>query len=93
MWLFLTAIGMKMLEDNKHNNVVVNDGNVITIGNQNVFVNGKKYTLPNGKCSSSTVIDNHIFIDGYELKNGKWKKTLRAIFHKYFQEFDYYVTS
>lgn len=73
-----------MLEDEKHNNVVVNNENVVTIGNKAVFVNGERFPLPNDKCSSSTVIDNHIFIDGYELKNGKWKKTLRAIFHKYF---------
>lgn len=82
MWLLL--LGMKMLDNEKHRNVVVNDGNVITIGNKVVFVNGERFPLPNEKCSSSTVIDNHIFIDGYELKNGKWKKTPRAIFHKYF---------
>lgn len=82
MWLLL--LGMKMLDNEKHRNVVVNDENVITIGDKAVFVNGERFPLPNEKCSSSTVIDNHIFIDGYELKNGKWKKTPRAIFHKYF---------
>lgn len=82
MWLY--AMVMKMIEDEKHNNVVTNDSNVVVIGNEGVFVNGKKYPLPNYKCSPSTVINNHIFIDGYELKDGKWKKTLRAVFHKYF---------
>ena len=84
VWAFLTMLGMRMMENEKYRNVVVNDGNVITIGNKAVFVNGGRFPLPNGKCSSSTVIDNHIFIDGYELKDGKWKQTPRAIFHKYF---------
>lgn len=82
MWLY--AMVMKMIEDEKHNNVVTNDSNVVVIGNEGVFVNGKKYPLPNHKCSPSTVINNRIFIDGYELKGGKWKKTPRAVFHKYF---------
>ena len=75
---------MKMIEDEKHNNIVTNDSNVVVIGNEGVFANGKKYPLPNHKCSPSTVINNRIFIDGYELKGGKWKKTPRAVFHKYF---------
>ena len=82
MWLY--AMVMKMIEDEKHNNVVTNDSNVVVIGNEGVFANGKKYPLPSHKCSPSTVINNRIFIDGYELKDGKWKKTPRAVFHKYF---------
>lgn len=84
MWVFLTMLGMRILDNEKYKKLMVNDGIVITIGNKALFVNGERFPLPNGKCSSSTVINNHIFIDGYELKNGKWKKTPRAIFHKYF---------
>ena len=28
--------------------------------------------------------DNKVFIDGYELINGKWKRTLKALWHKWF---------
>ena len=33
----------------------------------------------------SIVIQNgHVYINGYELKNGKWKRTLRAWWHWWF---------
>lgn len=59
--------------------------NIVIVGKQ-VWVNGKK--LP--PCPSkregynSTSIRNKIYIDGYEFKNGKWKKTLKAFWHLWF---------
>jgi hypothetical protein len=32
---------------------------------------------------SITTINNKIYIDGYEFKNGKWSKTFAALWHKY----------
>ena len=31
-----------------------------------------------------SIVDNKVFIDGYELINGKWKMTLNALWHKWF---------
>lgn len=57
--------------------------NTIVQGNQ-VWINGT--LLPPAPCKgyNSTVIDNKVFLDGYEFKNGKWRRTLRAIFHLWF---------
>ena len=53
------------------------------IGNQ-VWINGVK--LPPAPCKgySSTMIDGKVYLDGYEFKNGKWKRTLRALWYLIF---------
>lgn len=33
---------------------------------------------------NSTIINGKVFIDGYEWKNNKWRRTLRALYHLYF---------
>ena len=82
MWLMMkNTLGDELMYNS---NSVRNNENVIIVGNKGVFINGKEYPLPDGESTNSTIIDNHVFVNGYELKNGKWKKTLRAIFHKYF---------
>lgn len=82
MWLMMkNTLGDELMYNS---NSVRNNENMIIVGNKGVFINGKEYPLPDGKSTNSTIIDNHVFVNGYELKNGKWKKTLRAIFHKYF---------
>lgn len=82
MWLMMkNTLGDELMYNS---NSVRNNENVIIVGNKGVFINGKEYPLPGGKSTNSTIIDNHVFVNGYELKNGKWKKTLRAIFYKYF---------
>ena len=55
-------------------------GNTTIKGNQ-VWINGVK--LPPAPCKghNSTVIDGKVFLDGYEYKNGKWKRTLKALYH------------
>ena len=85
MWLMWLMMKKTLGDELMYNsNSVRNNENVIIVGNKGVFINGKEYPLPDGKSTNSTIIDNHVFVNGYELKNGKWKKTLRAIFHKYF---------
>lgn len=85
MWLMWLMMKNTLGDELMYNlNSVRNNENVIIVGNKGVFINGKEYPLPDGKSTNSTIIDNHVFVNGYELKNGKWKKTLRAIFHKYF---------
>lgn len=59
------------------------DGITLIMSDNSVVINGVEYFLPGRGCNS-TIIDGKVFVNGYELKNGKWKKTIKAIFHKYF---------
>lgn len=56
----------------------------IVIADNEVYVNGEKMPPCPTRGNNSTIINNKVFIDGYELVNGRWKKTLRALWHKYF---------
>lgn len=38
----------------------------------------------NMKGNNSTQINGKVYIDGYELIKGKWKKTLKALWYKLF---------
>ena len=58
-------------------------GNVIVQGNR-VVVDGKVLPPVPSTGYNSTVIDGKVYIDGYEFKDGKWKKTLRALWHRWF---------
>ena len=51
--------------------------------NGTVIVNGVELPPP-PSCRSTTTINDKVYIDGYEFKNGKWKKTLRAWWHLWF---------
>lgn len=57
--------------------------NGITVTDNHVIIEGRKYPLP-CKPTNTTMINGKVYINGYEFKNGKWKKTIKAIFHKYF---------
>ena len=61
----------------------MSDGVTLVMSDNTVIINGAEYSLPGHGCNS-TIIDGKVFINGYELRNGRWKKTIRAIFHKYF---------
>ena len=53
--------------------------------NDKIYINGEEIKMPNNsKPSSITQIDGKVFINGYELIGGKWKITLRALFHLIF---------
>ena len=50
-----------------------------------IIING--VTIPNPpkfKANSVTIVDNRLFVGGYEYIDGKWKRTLRALWHKWF---------
>lgn len=67
---------------NQINNTYV--GNVCMNGRK-VIVGGKPYKIPTHiKCTSISIVNNSVFIDGYEFKNGEWKMTLKALFHLIF---------
>lgn len=58
-------------------------GNVIVQGSR-VIVDGDILPPVPSPGYNTTVIDGKVYIDGYEFKDGKWKKTLRALWHKWF---------
>ena len=55
--------------------------NVNIIGNK-VFVNGSPLPpIPGAKSSVSlSQVGNRLYVNGYEYRNGRWKRTLRARF-------------
>lgn len=59
--------------------------NVNIIGNK-VFVNGSPLPpVPGTKSSVSlSQVGNRLYVNGYEYRNGRWKRTLRAILHALF---------
>lgn len=63
-------------------NSVISSG-VVVIGNE-VTINGVKMPPCPVKGHNSTIINNKVYLNGYELVNGKWKKTLKALWHKWF---------
>ena len=56
---------------------------VVVIGNE-VTINGVKMPPCPAKGHNSTIINDKVYLNGYELVNGEWKKTLRALWHKWF---------
>lgn len=61
----------------------INNGSVIVNGRK-VYKSGKELTDAPTSGKSVTVINGDVFIDGYEFVRGKWRRTLRAIFHLFF---------
>ena len=58
-------------------------GSTTVKGNQ-VWIDG--VALPPAPCKghNSTVIDGNVYLDGYEFKKGKWRRTLKALWHLWF---------
>ena len=56
---------------------------VQVIGNR-VIIDGVE--LPPAPCKghSVTTINGKVYIDGYEFNKGKWRKTLKALWYKWF---------
>lgn len=64
------------------NNII---GQGVVVANRTVTINGVKYPfLPNMKGTNVSNVNNKVYIDGYELKNGKWRRTFKALFHMLF---------
>ena len=64
-------------------NIIQSSKNTIVVGNK-VWINDT--LLPPVPCKGSniTTIDDKVYIDGYEYKNGKWKRTLKAFWYLWF---------
>lgn len=65
-------------------NVVVNGNNSCIICREYVQINGVVLPPAPGKGSNVTTINNKVYINGYEYKNGKWRRTLKALWHLWF---------
>ena len=63
------------------NFVSSSNSGVIVIGNE-VIIDGIKMPPCPGKGYSSTIINNKVYLNGYELIDGRWKRTLRALWYK-----------
>ena len=74
-YIYLTTV-------NRIKNSVFSSSTVV-VGNE-VTINGVKLPPCPAKGCNCTVINNKVYIDGYEYINGEWKKTLRALWHKLF---------
>lgn len=65
-------------------NVVVNGNNSCIICREYVQINGVVLPPAPGKGSNVTTINDKVYINGYEYKNGKWRRTLKALWHLWF---------
>lgn len=63
--------------------VICQNNNKIVVGDV-VVVNGKVLPPCPGNGHNIFVVDNRVFMNGYEFVNGKWKRTVKALFHLLF---------
>ena len=64
------------------------NGQTIVLQGNELFVNGVAYELPKHVQKrhghSITQANNKIYIDGYEFRNGEFKRSFAALFHLLF---------
>ena len=64
--------------------MIIQENHCTMIIDGKIVVDGKELPPCPGIHRNTTIINNKVFVDGYEFKDGKWKKTLRALWHKWF---------
>ena len=71
-----------IIAHNVKNGIVVN---VVQI-NGKIIVDGVELPPCPSKSAnvSSTIINGNVYLNGYEYKNGEWKRTLKALWHLMF---------
>jgi uncharacterized protein YxjI len=66
------------------NQVIVGNGTSVSTNKRSATINGKEIPFNKKmKGNNVTVIDGNVFIDGYELVEGQWRKTLKALWYKW----------
>lgn len=67
-------------------NTMLEGNTMINSSKRMVWAGGTGYYIPNHiKTNSVTIVNNKVYIGGYELKeNGEWKRTLRAFYYSFF---------
>ena len=63
-------------------NIQISNGTVVT--DDRVIINGVELPPCPAKGCCTTIINNKVYIGGYEFVNGKWKRTLRGLWHLWF---------
>lgn len=59
----------------------------LTVTRDSIFINGETISPPPGKRSGRTttaVVNNRIYVNGFKYIDGKWKRTLKALWHHLF---------
>lgn len=65
--------------------ISVTGGIVVNTSNRTVTVDGKVIAFhPKMNGNNISTINNKSYVDGYALVDGKWKKTLKALWYKWF---------
>lgn len=68
-------------------NIQINNGHSVYVNQKekSIIIDGVTYEFPKGmKGNSISTINNKTYIDGFELVNGKWKRTLIGLYHLLF---------
>ncbi|MFW5962163.1 MAG: hypothetical protein ACOCQR_00930 [bacterium] len=58
-----------------------NNGNSIQMDGKVLTINGEEYKVP-GRGKNVSIVNGKIFVNGFELVNGKWKRTLKALWYR-----------
>ena len=63
--------------------ITVNNNTYVSIVGNEIHINKQKVPdLPHKSSSMNvTTINDRVFINGYEYKDGEWKRTLAALWH------------
>ena len=56
----------------------------ITVIDDIVYIEGVRMPICPGKGHNTTIVNEKVYMNGYQLVNGRWKKTLRALWYKWF---------
>lgn len=60
-------------------------GHTYTLQDEYLYVDDAGYKLPRkSRTHSITTINDKIYVNGYEFKDGKFRKTLKSIWYKHF---------
>lgn len=66
-------------------NLIIQNGQEVRYSKDKIVVNGATIANPpKFKANSVTIVGNRLFVGGYEYIDGKWKRTLRALWHRWF---------
>lgn len=66
-------------------NLIIQNGQEVRYSKDRIVVNGVAIlNPPKFKGNSVTIVNSRLFVSGYEYIDGKWKRTLRALWHKWF---------
>lgn len=68
-------------------NISISKNHIVRIDGDVIVLDGIEIPTPphfNGRNSNLTTSNDKIYLNGYEWKDGKWKRTLTALWHRIF---------